>query len=317
MGNRVSGHIFLFLLIGLSGLAGCYRLEVAVPFLHDRVDGSQFLDEERYFLPDTRNPQHYGHTGIMLAAAYGENGRVSALIRQGESVTERDNLGMTAVHYASSTCQTDIVRLLRNAGADLNVVDNAGENVIHKAARGRCHGLVRILVQLGVPHERQNKSGVSPLMIAAKSHDSRTVEVLLEHGAQPNLTDNHRRSALHYSVRSLRQLEPPEDDDPEEEDLDARPVRWVEDQSDWVRLPLQYPIRAGVWTWQNIRGFNYARLNPFTSDELPEPDVKRVIKLLLDHGARPGLLDENLISAEQYAQQLHQEEIVELFNNRD
>ncbi len=317
MGNRVQGHIILILLIGITGLTGCYRLEVAVPFLHDRVDSSEIMEGERYFLPDTQNPDRFSHTDLMLAAAFGESTRVSTLIRQGESVSEKDNLGMTAVHYAASTCQTDILRLLRQQGADLNVVDNAGENVIHKAARGGCHGLIYLLNQLGVSHERQNKAGVSPLMIAAENHDARSVEVLLDLGAQPNLTDNRRRSAMHYAVRSLQPLEAPTEEDPDEDEEEPRPVRWVEDQSDWVRLPLQYPIRAGVWSWQGVRDFEYSRLNPFSPDTPSEPSVTKVVNLLLENGARPGLLDEELVSAEEYARRLHQKEILELLNDQD
>ena len=311
MRNTGTRAFYTAILLMMILIAGCSRFETVLPFMHERVDGTGLVAEEAYFIPDILSPEKLGHTEMMIAAFFGETGEISRLIRAGEAVNQTDNMGMTALHYASAACQTEVVRLLRREGANLKVVDNAGQNAVHKAAKGGCAGLVHVLTRLGINHELQDKSGVSPMMIAAANHDYHTVSVLLENQAHPDLRDNRRRTALHHAVMSMEIVDPPSGEE-EEEPEEAGAQRWVSNQSDWIRIPLQYPVDAGVWTWRGLRDYDYSRLNPFGSGEKEmAPPEERVVELLIEYGADPHIADEDLATALEYARARNREDVAE------
>ncbi len=98
-----------------------------------------------------------GHTSLMFAAFNGHSGIVSALIDGGAVVDRRDLQGQTALLYASTGPFPETVKILLDQGAKPNVIDS---------------------------HER-----FSPLMHAAAAGNIAIVRLLVEYGADPNLTD--------------------------------------------------------------------------------------------------------------------------------
>ena len=60
----------------------------------------------------------------MLASQYGHIEIVRALLAAGANVNLQDNIGKTALYYASSEGHIDIVRLLLEYGADVNPQDS-------------------------------------------------------------------------------------------------------------------------------------------------------------------------------------------------
>lgn len=53
--------------------------------------------------------------------------------------------------------------------------------------------------------DSQDNDGITPLMLAAKSANPVKVNILLKHGANPNLTDFNGNTSLHYALMELRE----------------------------------------------------------------------------------------------------------------
>jgi len=102
---------------------------------------------------------------LFTAVAFGEPAVVQALLKGGADIHERDNDGMTALHWAVVAHHPEAVKALLAAGADVNAVDHFG---------------------------------YTPLLYAATIDfgDSETATVLLQAGADPNLKDKKGKTAL-------------------------------------------------------------------------------------------------------------------------
>jgi ankyrin repeat protein len=93
---------------------------------------------------------------------------VQALLQDGADIHERDNDGMTALHWAVVAHHPEAVKALLAAGADVNAVDHFG---------------------------------YTPLLYAATIDfgDSETVTTLLKAGADPNIKDKKGGTALAHA----------------------------------------------------------------------------------------------------------------------
>jgi hypothetical protein len=68
-----------------------------------------------------------GSSALMLACIYGQTEAAEALIKNGASLTLKNNDGATALHIAAFFCHKETVLLLLEQGANPNATNNSGQ----------------------------------------------------------------------------------------------------------------------------------------------------------------------------------------------
>jgi len=143
----------------------------------------------------------------------------------------------------------EVRRLVVDCGVDPNVrEDDKGATPLHVAAEYGYSEIVEVLLEHGVDPNIRDKYGDTPLHYAAVFGNSKVVEVLLERGADPNIRDKYGLTPLHYAAAF---------DYPKIVELLHK-----KDLSDYDTTPLQAAAE-----------FNYPN----------------VVELLLEHGANPNI----------------------------
>ena len=77
---------------------------------------------------------------------------ISMLLEAGASISTRDSLSSTPLHYAArneSPAFHPVITLLMESGADVNAVDSLGDTVLASAAESGTAGAVRMLISAG------------------------------------------------------------------------------------------------------------------------------------------------------------------------
>lgn len=119
----------------------------------------------------------------------------------GELLDQCDNMGKTALHYASALGKEIAVKLLLEAGADVNIKDEAGNTALHFAF---LPSIAELLMEKGALPNEQNNQGNSPLHMACALGLLELRSCLLGWGSSETLRNN---SAL--TPRDMIHLVPP------------------------------------------------------------------------------------------------------------
>ncbi len=185
---------------------------------------------------DIREQNEDGETSLHLAAAFNRSLAITeALIDFGADVNAASRDGLTPLHYAAlNHAEAGMVELLLARGADPALQDGNG-----KTARDVAGDRLRPLLKMrGTPpadvarpagewgtnqyfadataadvREQlssgeqaggvEKAQGLSYLSRAARyAQDKEVLEVMIEHGADPNATDNNGNSALHWASKN-------------------------------------------------------------------------------------------------------------------
>lgn len=143
---------------------------------------------------------------LHLAVNTGELPMVLVVLSQQIDINWADNKGRTAVFFLSEGEALEVIlSVLMQAGATLDHVDDNGDTVLHYATQHQAAvGWMCTLMQYKPPVNVQNKCGGTALHLAAAVGCLTDVEVLLAHGANPNLQDNTGETALHLALRGAQ-----------------------------------------------------------------------------------------------------------------
>jgi len=135
------------------------------------------------------------------AAAYSnDTQQVSAAIKNGMPVDQKDENGNTALMLASFDGHIETMQVLIGAGADINLRDSNGRTALMFAASGPFPAAVRLLLEKGAEiNAVDNTDRFSALMFAAAEGLSPIVDILLEHGADPKLKDKDNDTAASFA----------------------------------------------------------------------------------------------------------------------
>ena len=140
-----------------------------------------------------------GRVALHLAGADGKTDLMRLLLEHGADVHARELAGRTPLHtcvFASPflRAKVDCVRFLLENGSNANDGDDEGNSILwHACSLRHNNEVVRLLLLHGATvTDKDPLSGETLLHVLAKSpiHDGKTMEVLLEHGANPRIRDN-------------------------------------------------------------------------------------------------------------------------------
>src|SRR5262245_5939960 len=141
-----------------------------------------------------------GQTALMMAARTGKPDAVKALLTHGAGIHVREELfGETALTWAAAEDHAETIALLVARGASVDIRSNLMKYPREEFGDGKS-GRLTVLP----------KGGWTPLMYAARQNAMHAVRALADAGANLNLTDPDKTSALliatinaHYDLAAL------------------------------------------------------------------------------------------------------------------
>jgi ankyrin repeat protein len=140
------------------------------------------------------------YQNVSRAAAQNDAEAVRKLVGGGSgNPNQVDEQNRTAMHYAATNGNLQIIAILIKAGAKLDPVDPLGDTPLHLAVEQNQIEAAKLLLGAGAEVDPQNKNGLTPLMIAAGRGELELVRALLAKGANPNKTDYTGRDALSWA----------------------------------------------------------------------------------------------------------------------
>lgn len=165
---------------------------------------------------DIDQPNNFGRTVLHeycskshISHRMGDKCPLEYILGVCKNPSPRDNKGVQPIHIAA-TISAEYVLKLVEAGADVFGVTNEGMTILHIAARTRQSDIVAFaLSKLHRAAEsfkswlvnKQDGSGRSALHYACRSGRPESVKLLLEFGATPNLKDGKNKSPFEYAVQ--------------------------------------------------------------------------------------------------------------------
>ena len=154
---------------------------------------------------------HAASAPVADAAMRGEVQTVRALLKQGADVNQAQGDGMTALHWAAMSNNTELAQLLLYAGANVRATTRInGYTPLFLASQHGHPELVETLLKGGADAKAVAVTGSTPLMLAAAAGSVRAVELLLDAGADVNARDSARgQTALMYAAGHNRVPDPP------------------------------------------------------------------------------------------------------------
>ena len=111
------------------------------------------------------------------------------------------NDGATALFFAASNCQTDVLQLLIRNGADPNSRTDDGKTPLMVAAQNRFVDVMRDLLDKGADVNAWDRDGRTALMFAAQGGSTDAVLMLLDKGADVNARAHNGETAWAIASR--------------------------------------------------------------------------------------------------------------------
>jgi ankyrin repeat protein len=139
-----------------------------------------------------------------MAAYEGRLDSVRSAVESGMDVNGVDpNQSLTALHMAAYNGHTETVEYLIEHGATVDSRDAEGKTPLIHACTGPFAKSVEALLDAGADvNARETTEGFTPLMMAAGLGEQEVVQVLLEHKADKTLLDADQESASDHARNS-------------------------------------------------------------------------------------------------------------------
>lgn len=116
--------------------------------------------------------------------------------------------GSTALTAAACKGHLEMIKFLTSCGGDINQKTSSGDSILYCAVRYRQKEVIQYLLEeLHCDPDEKNIYGWTPFTAAAMNHDCKTMEYLLEHEADINVTDQEGRSVLMVILDMDRHVE--------------------------------------------------------------------------------------------------------------
>ncbi|KAK0667167.1 ankyrin repeat-containing domain protein [Cercophora samala] len=138
-----------------------------------------------------------------LAAFRGDTNAVSKLLKAGASATLQNKLGAPPLFHACCFSHYEVAKLLVEAGADVNeMVDDRGITPPFISAVNETGYETdrKVLSVVGNHVNHKLRKGATPLCFAAAQRSTKTVALLIDHGADVNHMDKDGDRPIMYAV---------------------------------------------------------------------------------------------------------------------
>ncbi|KAF5281785.1 hypothetical protein FQR65_LT14532 [Abscondita terminalis] len=140
------------------------------------------------------------HEHLHFAASFADFGIMSKLLDRGLDINLENKNGETPLIVAFRERRWMIAELLMSRGADVNTTENENERTcLHYVAGSVQDKLMVALLEKGCDVNAQQRDGSTALMEAIWQKKYVMVKELLDHGADPNISNDDGRNALHYA----------------------------------------------------------------------------------------------------------------------
>ena len=152
---------------------------------------------------DVNDKSSYGVTPLIAAAAAGKGEAISYLLAHGADATAKDDLGKTALIYASNYDDPKTLsKLLSLNKLAVNIPDNSGNTpLIYSAQKGLLNNVKTLLAAGAKADYRSPVTGVSALAAASAEGHMEVIRQLVKVGkADVNLRDLAGRTPIFYAV---------------------------------------------------------------------------------------------------------------------
>lgn len=126
-----------------------------------------------------------GKTALMHAIEAGVESVVACLLELGASVDAEDDFKRRPLHLAAEKGSETILERILNKNPNLDCLDTSGRTALSRAVG--FPDLARILLEKGASPDLTEYRDFTPLALSAEGGFTKTVELLLAHGAQVNL----------------------------------------------------------------------------------------------------------------------------------
>jgi ankyrin repeat protein len=137
------------------------------------------------------------YTALIKAAELGHTKIIQLLLENGADINLTDYCNNSALMMATQSGHTEIVQLLLDKGADINLTNNRNENALIMAVKKDFQNIVELLLA-----KPDIYCGYTALIKAAELGHTKIIQLLLENGADINLTDYYNNSALMMATQS-------------------------------------------------------------------------------------------------------------------
>ncbi|XP_065083534.1 uncharacterized protein LOC135705681 [Ochlerotatus camptorhynchus] len=166
----------------------------------------RYLLQERIF--DVNVEDSSGLTPLFHAVISGNIETVEVLLQYGANLDHTTKSGQNVITIATMYDRLDIVRYFMNnfpSTVDCVLSPLKGQNTcLHIAVLKGSQAMVEYFVKLhldnGYHLNAQNQEGFTALHICAQTGNERLFRILLENGADPNVTLDNKQSILHTAV---------------------------------------------------------------------------------------------------------------------
>ena len=127
------------------------------------------------------------------------------MLAGGADVQARDREGKTALHYAATSGNVEVLELLLSKGAEVDAKDTRYRRTpLHKAAYSADVKTVAALLNKGADITAKDTYGCQPIHLATQAGNVEVLSLLLEKGADVAATESHGGTPLHVAAASAK-----------------------------------------------------------------------------------------------------------------
>ncbi len=155
----------------------------------------------------------HGWTALMHASRHGHLNVVALLLQNQADINARIRLGTSALTLAARAGHLKTCKLLIESGIDTSLNNSIGGSTceftpLMAAAQHGHDNVVRYFLERGFDvNARMPSTGINALMLAALNGHMTTAQILIEHGANTNLTNVNNHTPLEIAhMRGKREV---------------------------------------------------------------------------------------------------------------
>ena len=158
----------------------------------------------------------FGRTALTVAIQHRKNDIAKLLLKHKADVNIQDRQGRTAITWATFNKDIEMIKLLIEHDAKLDLRYNNGSTVLTWAASSGDSEMTEIFIEHGANVNVRKENGETPLILAAKKGDSdggfKTLELLIAQGVNVNTQGRDTKetalmaAALHKQAKAVELL---------------------------------------------------------------------------------------------------------------